>query len=252
MSNSRTLPSFLKGLRIMQIVAKQPEGIKLADIARMIGLPASNVTLYINTLASAGMMVRDPLNKRFYISPSSIDLFRNAGSCVIHRMLRLAEKPMNQLHKHFNENVLIAVRKDNTVVFIKYLTSSHIMGVRIEPEPDFPLHVTAAGRAILAFLPDREIELYLRRAKFKKLTAKTLMNVAAVRKELATTRERGFAFNPGEFEEGVMAVAVPILHQDRPVASLVVQFPTIRYSEKKVLGEAKHIVKQANQIQEQL
>jgi len=252
MEKARILPSFLKGLRIMQIVAEEPKGMKLADIARAVGLPASNVTLYINTMASAGMVVRDPLNRKFFISPPTIEFFSNAGRGAIHRLLPIAEKPMNRLHKTLNENVLLAIRKDNTVVFIKSLTSSHIMGVKVEPEPDYPLHVTAAGRAVLAFLPEREIEVYLRRAKFKKLTSKTLTSAASVRDALAEVRKKGFAFNPGEFEEEVMALAAPIMFQGRPIASLVVQFPVMRHTEAKALKQAPLIVEQAKAIENQL
>ena len=35
--------------------------MKLSEVARELGLPASNVTLYLNTLLSAGMVLRDPL-----------------------------------------------------------------------------------------------------------------------------------------------------------------------------------------------
>ncbi len=252
MQKARTLPSFLKGIRITQILAKEPRGMKLADIARAIGLPASNVTLYINTLASAGMVVRDPLSRKFFISPAGIELFREAGQGVIHRMLPLAEKPMQKLHDILNENVLMAIRKDRTVVFIKYLTSKHIMGVKIEPEPDYPLHVTAAGRAHLAFMDEREIEAYLRRADFKRLTSKTLTSADSVRQALDEVREKGYAFNPGEFEREVMALAAPILFQSRPIASLVVQFPAIRYSEADALKQAPLIVEQAKLIESQL
>jgi DNA-binding IclR family transcriptional regulator len=252
MDKVRILPSFLKGLRIMQIVASEPKGMKLADVARAIGLPASNATLYINTLASAGMVVRDPLSRKFFISPAAIKIFREAGQGVIHRLLPLAEKPMQHLHRALNENVLIAVRKDTAVVFVKYLTSSHMMGVKIEPEPDYPLHVTAAGRAHLAFLPEREIEVYLRRAKFKKLTSKTLTSAARVREALAEVRKNGFAFNPGEFEAEVMALAAPIMFQGRPIASLVVQFPVMRHDASSVLAAAPLLVKQAKLIEQHL
>lgn len=252
MKKARILPSFLKGIRILQDVASHPEGMKLSEVARELGLPASNVTLYLNTLLSAGMLIRDPLNRRFFVSPMAMELFHNSGESLIHQLIPCAEEPMQALHRQFNENVLLGFRKENTVLFIKHISSSHIMGIKIEPEPDYPLHGTAAGRAILAFLPEKEINTYIRKATFEKLTSKTIPDESTLRETLEKTRQDGFAFNPGEFEEEVMAVAAPILIGTRPVASLVIQFPTLRHTPEDAQAAGKNLIEQARIIEKKL
>jgi DNA-binding IclR family transcriptional regulator len=126
------------------------------------------------------------------------------------------------------------------------------MSIKIEPVPDFPMHITAAGRAILAFLPEKEIDAYIRKTSFEKLTKKTVPNEKALRSLLQETREKGCAFNPGEFEEEVMAVAAPILIRNRPIASLVVQFPVLRHSADEAQEASIDIMKQARMIETQL
>lgn len=252
MKKARILPSFLKGIRILQDIAGHTEGVKLSEISKELGLPSSNVTLYLNTLLSAGLVIRDPLNRKFFISPMAVDLFHNAGDSLIHRLVPCAEAPMQQLHRKFNENVLLGFRKENTVFFIKHISTSHVMRIQVEPEPDYPLHGTAAGRALLAFLPEKEINSYIKKAEFEKITSKTIPDETALRKILLETKNNCFAFNPGEFEEEVMAVAAPIIVNNRPVASLVVQFPTLRHSEQDALAAAKDVVKQAKQIEQEL
>ena len=252
MKKARILPSFLKGIRILQDVASHPEGMKLSEVARELGLPASNVSLYLNTLLSAGMLIRDPLNRKFFISPMAMDLFHGASESLIHQLIPCAEEPMQVLHRKFNENVLLGFQKENTVLFIKHISSKHIMSVKIEPEPDYPLHVTAAGRAILAFLPEKTIDAYIKKATYEKLTRKTVGNETALRKTLQKTRDNGYAFNPGEFEEEVMAVAAPILIGNRPIASLVIQFPTLRHTQQEAQASSEVIMAQARKIENQL
>ena len=252
MKPARILPSFLKGIRILQDIASHPSGMKLSEISKELGLPSSNVTLYLNTLLGAGMVIRDPLNRKFFISPMAIDLFRNSSESLIHQLIPCAEEPMQVLHRQFNENVLLGFQKENTVLFIKHISSSHIMSVKIEPEPDFALHITAAGRAILAFLSEKEITAYLKKATYEKFTPKTVENETALREIFNTTRNNGFAFNPGEFEEEVMAVAAPILVDNRPIASLVIQFPTLRHSPQDAMDSGKYIIEQARLIEKQL
>ncbi|MCF7817321.1 MAG: IclR family transcriptional regulator [Kiritimatiellales bacterium] len=252
MKQARILPSFLKGIRILQDIANHPDGMKLSEISQELGLPSSNVTLYLNTLLGSGMVIRDPLNRKFFISPMAVELFRNSGESLVHRLIPSAEEPMKKLHRQFNENVLLGFQKENTVVFIKHISSNHVMSVKIEPEPDFALHITAAGRAILAFLPEKEISAYLKKASYEKLTGKTVANEKALLKILNDTRKNGYAFNPGEFEEEVMAVAAPILIEHRPIASLVVQFPTLRHTPQDAMASGKYIIEQARLIETQL
>lgn len=253
MKTPRILPSFLKGIRIIQDIASHPNGVKLVEVSQELGLPSSNITLYLNTLLSAGLVIRDPLNRKFFISPMAVELFQQAGGAsLIHRLVPCAKEPMRKLHAQFNENVLLGFRKENTVFFIEHIRSDHVMGIRIEPEPDFPLHITAAGRAILAFLPEKEINAYIKKASFEKFTRKTVHSEKVLRTLLEDVRRNGYAFNPGEFEEEVMALAVPVLIKDRPIASLVVQFPTLRHTPEEVVAAASAIIEQARIIEKQL
>lgn len=247
MENIRILQTFLKGLQILELTARN-QGLRLADISREMHLPPSNTTLYLNTLLQADLIIRDPETRKFFVSPRAIALFGNAGSNLVHQLLPSAEEPMMTLHKLFNENVLLAVQKNNTFVFIKYITTNHLMRIGIDPEPEFSMHISAAGRAILAFLPEKEITRYVKKASFVKLTEKTVDSEESLRKVLHQTLKNGYAFNAGEFEEGVMAVAAPVIVHNRPIASLVVQFPAFRHSQAEAKKAAAVIMQQADKI----
>ncbi len=249
MNKPRILPSFLKGLKLQECIVNNPSGMRLVDLSREMGMPPSNITLYLNTMIHAGIVSRDPLSKRFFISPRGIELFHDAGESLHHKLIPCAEEPMRYLHERFNENVLLAVQKRTTFEYIKYINTSHIMRIGIEPGPEYAMHVTAAGRAILAFLPQKAIDKYMSTVSFVQFTDKTVKDKAALQQVLAKTREQGYAFNSGEVEEGVMAVAAPIVINKRLVASLVVQFLTIRHSQKEAEDASKVVVQQARKIE---
>ncbi len=252
MKNPRILPSFLKGIGILEQIAANPTGMRITDISQKTGLPPSNATLYVNTLVNAGFLVRDPLNRKYYISPSTIDLFRNASEGIVHQLIPHADQPMLALHEKYNENVLLAFKKENNLVFIKHISSGHIMRIGIESTSRIPLHTTAAGRAILAFLPEKEVNTYIKKASFEKITSKTVGSENELRKILSETRKNGYAFNSGEFENEVMATAAPVLINNHPIASLVVQFPTLRHSEVDANEAAVEIMKQTEIIEDSL
>jgi DNA-binding IclR family transcriptional regulator len=248
MPKKRIFPSFLRGLDILKVIADSADGLRLADVARAVDLAPSNTTLYLNTLLQSDFLIRDPCNQKYYISPFAVTLFNNASASVVHYLLPLAEKPMQALHDQYNENVLVSYIQDNLLVFVKHINSGHTLRIGIESTINIPPHATAAGRAILAFLPEKELNSYLKNASFRKITNHTVADENALHKKLEETRQRGFAFNPGEFEEQVMAVAAPVLVGERPVASLVVQFPLLRHKQKEAYAAGGSIAKQAQKI----
>jgi IclR family acetate operon transcriptional repressor len=248
----RILRSFQKGLLIWKYIATYPDGARLVDIADRMDLPASDIILYMNTLVGEGLIIRDSQTKKFFISPETKDLFYNAPENLIHQLLPCSDKPMHALLEQFNENVVLATQKDSSFKIIKYLDSGHRMRVSVDPADDYYMHITATGRAILSFLPQKEIDRYIQTAAYVQRTDKTIHDEASLRSVLDKTRKNGYAFNPGEFETEIMAVAAPIIINDRPIASLAVQFPTIRHSEKDAESVAPFIMKQAREIEKNM
>ena len=98
----------------------------------------------------------------------------------------------------------------------------------------YPPHVTAAGKVILAFLPEDLLEKYLEDGLYHRFTEKSLINPKMLREELDIIRERGYAENRGEYELEVMAVASPIICESKVLGSLVVQYPKFRYKEENL------------------
>jgi len=148
---------------------------------------------------------------------------------MVHRLIRAAEAPVADLRERFNENVLLDVPRETTISVVHYRMTGRTLRIGVEPDRDFPLHVVAMGRCILAHLPERELERYFRGVRFKKLTAKTIDDPDRLRRELARVRADGWAFNEGEFEPEIMAAAASVLFDNRPLAAISVQFPTVRH-----------------------
>ena len=95
-------------------------------------------------------------------------------------------------------------------------------------QPD-QLHCTATGKAILAFLPEDRVEEILDQHGLPERTATTITNRDELHDELATVRERGYAYNDEEEVKGLRAVGAPVIDRDDTVlGSLSVAGPTSR------------------------
>src|SRR5690606_23375310 len=114
----------------------------------------------------------------------------------------LAQPVVRRLSVATGESAFFSVRRgDETVCLIRedgsFPIRSHVLheGIR------FPLGVAAAGRAILAHLPDAGVDDYLRRTDLVPAHG-TAHASDRVRERIARTRADGWAVNPGLLVEG--------------------------------------------------
>jgi DNA-binding IclR family transcriptional regulator len=108
----------------------------------------------------------------------------------------------------------------------------------IEIGQRFGMHHTAAGKAILAHLPDDEIRTILDHRGQEKKTENTITDPDEMFEEVEKICERGYALNQGEGVSNVHAIATPVLTR-RPevVGSISIAGPRYRFNEERVEGE---------------
>ncbi|MEF3254057.1 MAG: IclR family transcriptional regulator, partial [Deferribacterales bacterium] len=142
-----------------------------------------------------------------------------------------------------NESVYISVLRGENVVYLNVVET--YKSVRVSPRIGNvgPAYATATGKAQLAFMEDISLEKKFK-DKFVKLTPKTIDNLDDLKKELELVRERGFALDIEEFEEGVVCVAVPVFNFMRKViAGLSISAPIMRMPEEKLIKEVAPLLK---------
>ena len=247
----RQISSLVKGIRILETIIAAGNGIKVSEIARNFDMPASNLSLFLNSLVDTGYVIRNPMDGKYYASEKLVHLAA-AIDTPYKRLEICAQDAMRELHALHDENVLLAVLNHNRLQFISTLQSSRNIQILNNDNRSFIPHVTAAGKAILAFLPETLLEAYLARIQLERFTSKTVTDPALIRHDLGTVRGRGYAINRGEYEEEVMAVAAPVFAGTSIEGSLVVQFPTFRHREQDLDAHAGPIVGAARRISNRL
>ncbi|MBZ6497073.1 IclR family transcriptional regulator [Natrinema longum] len=90
------------------------------------------------------------------------------------------------------------------------------------------LHSIAAGKAILAHLPEDEVRTIIEKHGLESQTSETITDTDQLFEELESIRQSGVAFNDGESLAGHRAVASPICPNDRLIGAIVVSGPKNR------------------------
>ena len=112
-----------------------------------------------------------------------------------------------------------------------------------------PLHVTALGKALTAFLPAKEQERILGELKFEPATPNSIMNLAEFRHELEQVCQQGYAIDDEEVVLGARCLGAPVFGSERvPIAAVSISGPVTRISLESVPVLAGTLVTAARSI----
>ena len=179
---------------------------------------------------------------------------RGAPACVRIAATRdlsaLIHPYLAELSHELNETVDLAVLEQDSVLFVdRVVAASRTLLVQSSVGALLPAHTTAPGKALLAALPDEEVERLLP-PKLERLTPQTITSRAKLLDNLEQVRTTGVAYALGEHTPGIHAVAVAVGGADRPVAAISVPMPTERFdaSERTIVAAIRRTQKSVNAL----
>ena len=206
MTSNGGVQSVERTFELLELMAEAGGEVALSQLAASSGLPLPTIHRIMRTLVGGGYVRQQP-SRRYALGPRLIRLGETAS-----RTLGAWARPyLTELTEVTGETSNMAVLDGDQVVYVAQAPSRHSMRMFTEVGRRVDVHCTAVGKAILAQLPDETVAQVLARAKMKPQTERSITTVDAMRTELKTIREQGYAVDDGEQEIGVrcLAVAVP-------------------------------------------
>lgn len=215
--SSYSVPALHRTLDIIEaLVGQKP--LTVSELHRQFKIPKSSVYAILQTLKSRGYVSKDDMDQYSL----SLRLFTLGISLIENLDLRKGTHALlEELTQKAQLTGHIGVLDGREAVYVdkvEVLTSVRLttwLGRRV------PLHSTSMGKAMLAYLPENELDDMLGKGPLQKLTPKTIVNPAQLKAELAKVRALGYAVGNEENEVGVRAVGAPIFGTSgRPVAAV--------------------------------
>jgi DNA-binding IclR family transcriptional regulator len=206
--------------------AAEPE-LTIGDLARRSNLPRSTVHRLVVNLTRLGFLARNPHTERYRLGL----LLAELGTIALSRMgLREKARPiMERLADETGEVLCLAVPERNRSVYIEVVEGRHGLRLRATVGSAAPLHASATGTVLLAYMPEAEVRRVAAQTGLPKLTARTVTEIEPLLERLAAIRERGYSIDEGESEEGLTGVAAPVRSPGGAVeAALVIAGPGAR------------------------
>ena len=222
----------LKALDVLECLAASRAPLSAQDVAQRTGLSRTTAYRLLTTMTARGYVVADP-DARFRLG---IGLLR-LGSVVLDRLElpEIAQPEMRELTCEVGETTFLGVIEGGEVLYLARVESPQPVRLYSVVGTRNPLHCTALGKAMLAFLPAPEREALVRARPLEARTPRTLTDPEVLLHHLEEVRRQGYAVDDVENEEGVRCVAAPIFgHDGRPVAAISVSAPAYRLPPENV------------------
>lgn len=226
--------SLQKALRILLHLGQNGPELGVTQLASALNLDKATVHRLLNAMEKFGMIERNADNERYRLG---LKLHELGTKAVESRTLQSeAHRFLLEMSRRSHETVSLAVPGAGGVICLDRVNSAHTMiTLRTSVGAQFPAHCTAVGKAVLAFLPDQEIDAVLLRNGLPRFTPSTLTRPADLRENLRQIRQRGYALDNQELERGLSGVAAPVLLAENRVAAAVgIAGPTLRFRGKEL------------------
>jgi IclR family KDG regulon transcriptional repressor len=250
MNNDYVVKPVRKAIQVLLCLEDEHHGLSLAEISRRVGLPKTTVFKYLHTLQRSGLVSHDSQTEVYRLGLRVWELGRTVEQGL--EVHRVALPLMRELRDRFDETVNLGILDDKEVVYAGMVESRRALRMNARLGGRDPAYSTSLGKAILAFLPGESWRGHVPR-RLKPRTSRTCTSVDALRRDLALTRDRGFALDRGENEEGAYCAGAPIFDRRGLVTAAVsLSAPASRLGAELEKEAAEAVVRTAAEISKRL
>ncbi|WP_200301174.1 IclR family transcriptional regulator [Streptomyces adelaidensis] len=180
--------------------------LSLSDIGRRAGLSLTTAHRLVGALTEWGALERDP-SGTYHVGLRLWEIAALAPRGLALRQIALPY--LEDLYEATHENVQLAVRDGDEVVYIEWLSGRSAVGVHIRVGARWPLHATGVGLALLAYGDSASQEEYCQ-GPLASFTPYTVTDGAKLRRLLAEVRRTGVAVSSRQVTEDALSVAAPV------------------------------------------
>lgn len=223
--------SVAKAFAILKLFGESRSQVSAADLSRELGMNGITAHRFLKTLEAEGALVQ--VTKGTYrLGYMLVDLGDRA--LQEEELGRILQPVLDAVTADLQEASMATLYQNGMVVCIARAMSTRSLSVDVRVGHRLEAYCTAHGKLWLAHVSDRERQRYLDTVEFRRMTDRTIADKPTLISEIEAVRAAGYATNLGEREDGITAIAVPVLAgSGRMIAGLSLFGPSIRMDDAK-------------------
>lgn len=223
--------SLAKGLKILELLADKGE-LSASQVASELGTNRAASHRFLSTLRDLEY-VEKTQDGKFCLSFKTLELgMQKLDSFEIRH---IAHPYMQEIALAFKETVNLGHWDRGTVVHLDKINSTEILRMDLGLGGQASAYCTGLGKAILAFLPEVELDMYLHTVEFTPYTSNTISTPEQLLREIEKIRIQGYAVDNEELSIGLKCIAAPVKdYAGNPSYAMSISGPTQRMSEERI------------------
>ena len=240
-----------RALALLDTLSQQGPDLALGEISQLLKLHKSTAHRLIMVLERHRLLERNSQTGRYRLG---LKLFELGTRAVSQLDLRERARPfLERVVLETGETVHLCIYDDGEVVYVDKVEPARSVRLASSVGRRNPAYCTAVGKAIMAFLPEEQVEDAVHKHGLRLLTRKTVSTLTELKTELEIIRERGYALDDEENEEGVCCVGAVVRgYEGDAVAAISASGPTFRLGKDKVPMVAYSVISAAAALSKEL
>ena len=232
--------SIARAFAIAEEIARNREGISLAELSKHVGLHNSTTFHLVKTMVQLGYVSQLADSRKYRIGRRMFTLA--AGALDEIELVSVATPVLEKLTGETGEYSHFAIRSGEQIVVVAKTAGTGIFQMVDRTGAVRPAHATALGKVLLAALSPAQLERYLESCELRPYTAKTIVEREPLLREIDEVRRKGIAFDDGEFDSEARCVAVPVYDFTGRVAGAIgISGPMWRLSLQALQEKSKYV-----------
>jgi DNA-binding IclR family transcriptional regulator len=244
------VPAVWRALDILEFLGNNGE-TSFKDICPHLNIPKSSVYQILETLQSRGYVRKVGDSQKLFLGFKLVGL----GTQTVSKLdIRAEAMPfLNELNAKTKMTCHLSILDGTEGVYLIKVESSHLIRMNSYEGKRLPLHSTATGKALLAWLDEKRMDEIVKKLKLIRLTGRTITKVADLKRNLEAVRKRGWAFDDRENEAHIRGIAAPILNiRGEVIAAISLAGLVTQMNSDKLIGLSELVKTTAQKISGQL
>jgi DNA-binding IclR family transcriptional regulator len=208
-----------RALTILEVLSQSNKGLTNSEVSRRLKLPKSTTSYILRTLKQKGYLHKDDSLGKYHLTAKLLSVASQAL-----RGLELHDVAFPILQGLVDRTGVashLAILDGHEVVYIEKVEKPGFIKMNTWVGQRLDVHCTAAGKALIAHLPQATLEEIIREKGLPKHTPKTITSPNQLFSELSKVRVTGYSLDDCENNLGVICIAAPIFNMDRNVEASV-------------------------------
>lgn len=219
MAKPYLVPAIKRAFQVIDLLGKTEPGLTISDIHRTLKLPLSSVATILYTLEALGYLERDESSGRYTLGVRMLSFSRRVSDQL--NLVGRCQALLEELVRECGLTGHLAVRRDGESMYVARVAAPGLLQISSYVGMRWPVHASAVGKALLAFLPEQDRARILGNLELRPVTPHTLTSPTILEKQFRTFRGTGYTWEISEGEVGVACVAAPIFGLDEDVIAAI-------------------------------